>query len=252
MKRIILIVGLIAVLVVVIAGTVVVNAFWGDQFPVVVDVVDPIGIPELNFVEGVHENALGIDEQVSDQSLGIDKQVDIQSLDTNEQVDIIVTDEGEVVINMPMNSDPLSVLSESEKFIEHGFVIEEIRETVKLGRVDAIIIADGIVENHISSTARSTTAILARFTNTEMSLMPDTKMTLMSETEVTSMSFTMTPLMPESDVELIDYPVWIVTYHGVMLQTRGRHDIKVYADKNVVIDAMSGEVLEVFSYIAKG
>ncbi|EPR13029.1 hypothetical protein [Ruminiclostridium papyrosolvens] len=59
--------------------------------------------------------------------------------------------------------------------------------------------------------------------------------------------------LPESDIILKDYPVWIVTFNGVNLLRSGpkqsnTNSATVYADKNVVIDANNGVELETFSY----
>jgi hypothetical protein len=56
-------------------------------------------------------------------------------------------------------------------------------------------------------------------------------------------------------------PVWIVTFHGVYMQHSGPCNIDasgkeipstrdpfVFGDANVVLDAETGEVLEIFSY----
>jgi hypothetical protein len=126
------------------------------------------------------------------------------------------------------SSDSLNILTENTNFQNHGFEVKALTETVKFDRTAAIKKANESVGKQISAKAESITAVLAKFTDTE------------------------TPVLPESNIALKDYPVWIVTYHGVTLQKQGIPGGTVYADTNVVIDANSGEVLETFSYCIKG
>ncbi|NMA49081.1 MAG: hypothetical protein GX947_04845 [Tissierellia bacterium] len=121
------------------------------------------------------------------------------------------------------NSDSLNVLTENVNFQNHGFVVKALTEAVKVDKAAAINKADESIGKQISAKAESITAILAKFTDTE------------------------TPILPETNITLKDYPVWIVTYHGVTLQKLGKPET-IYADKNVVIDANTGDVLETFSY----
>lgn len=131
------------------------------------------------------------------------------------------------VATSPDGSDSLSILTENINFQNHGFVVEPLTEAVKVDKPAAIEIANESIRGQSSTKAESVTTVLAKFTDTE------------------------SPVLPESNIALKDYPVWIVTYHGVTLQKQGKPGGKVYADKNIVIDANSGEVLETFSYIIK-
>ena len=126
-----------------------------------------------------------------------------------------------------LSSDSLNILTENTNFQNHGFEVKALTEAVKFDKTAAIKKANESVGKQISSKAESITAVSAKFTDTE------------------------TPVLPESNIALKDYPVWIVTYHGVTLQKQGIPGGTVYADTNVVIDANSGEVLETFSYSIK-
>ena len=126
-----------------------------------------------------------------------------------------------------LSSDSLNILTENTNFQNHGFEVKALTEAVKLDKTAAVKKANESVGKQISTKAESITAVSAKFTDTE------------------------TPVLPESNITLKDYPVWIVTYHGVTLQKQGMAGGTVYADQNVVIDANSGEVLETFSYSIK-
>jgi len=125
------------------------------------------------------------------------------------------------------NSDSLNILTENTNFQKHGFVVKALTDAVKVDKPSAIEKANESVGEQISTKAESITAVLAKFTDTE------------------------TPVLPESNIALKDYPVWIVTYHGVTLQKEGKPGGTVYADQNVVVDANSGDVLESFAYSIK-
>lgn len=125
------------------------------------------------------------------------------------------------------SSDSLNILTANTNFQNHGFEVNALTEAIKVEKAAAIEKANDSVGKQISTKAESITAVSAKFTDTE------------------------TPVLPESNIVLKDYPVWIVTYHGVTLQKQGMAGGTVYADQNVVIDANSGEVLETFSYSIK-
>ena len=154
-----------------------------------------------------------IDEKIEQVSLGS------SSDDTVLPEDITINE------NISQTSDELSVLIDDARFSQHGFVLKEIGDAVNIDRKTAINIANNCIAENEFSDATTVTAVLARFTDTE------------------------TPILPESNIELVEYPVWIVTYHGIMVERRGTYGSgSIYADKNIVLDAQNGDLLEVFSY----
>jgi len=129
------------------------------------------------------------------------------------------------------DSDPIETLTQNSNFQNHEFEVKEIKGSLKIDKNEAVNKAKGIAGTKISQEAKKITAIKVKFTDNE------------------------TPQLPEKSIELKDYPVWIVTFHGVILEKHGPKtkikavkDNTVLADMNVVIDANSGEELEIFSY----
>ncbi len=64
-------------------------------------------------------------------------------------------------------------------------------------------------------------------------------------------SDTETPFLPEANLSLTNVPVWLVSFENIMVPrgNQGKTD-PVQAHVNVVVDAQSGQILEVFSYSA--
>lgn len=129
-------------------------------------------------------------------------------------------------------SDSVELLRQNANFKNHGFEIKELNENLKINKSKAINIAREVVGEKASQEAKFISAVKVKFTDNE------------------------TPQLPESKIVLKDYPVWIVTFHGVTLEKNGLKridesksaDLTVCADENVVIDANSGEEIETFSY----
>lgn len=122
-------------------------------------------------------------------------------------------------------SDSLSTLTANENFTKHGFSVKTITEAVKVNRSSAFDIANKAVGSYCKD-SKSITGVLAKFTDSE------------------------TPQLPETNIILNDYPVWIVTYNNVSVTVGNSHSgyKTIQADSNVVIDANSGEVLFQFEY----
>ena len=123
-------------------------------------------------------------------------------------------------------SDSITLLTENTSFMNLGYVFKDIDEPVELSREIAIKIAYEDKGTSLRTAAKSTTAILTRYTDTQM------------------------PILPGTDIELIDYPVWIVTYHGTTVKPRFSDDI-ILVNTSVIIDAQSGEILETITYNAE-
>jgi hypothetical protein len=105
----------------------------------------------------------------------------------------------------------------------------ETTDVVKLDKSAAIEKAKEIVGASLSLEAKKITGALVKYTNKEVSKLPN------------------------SNITLQNYPVWIITFEGVHMKKNGPKSIKlgtsdVLADTNVIIDANSGEMIEIISY----
>lgn len=126
-------------------------------------------------------------------------------------------------------SDPIEVLTQNKNFINSRLDVKELKEQVKIKQEEAINIAKNLVGSDADLEASKVTAVKALFTDNE-----NTRLI-------------------EKNIVLKDYPVWIVTFHGVKLVKRSAPqgyagDTEVIADKNIIIDALTGEILESVSY----
>lgn len=106
--------------------------------------------------------------------------------------------------------------------------IKESSESVKVDKVKAIELAKVSVGSVYSTKASSITAELSRFTDKQ------------------------NKKLPNSDVSTQDIPAWIVTFHNVAVQTHGgfnqSNKLNITTDMNAVINANTGEEVEIFSY----
>jgi hypothetical protein len=126
-------------------------------------------------------------------------------------------------VTAPVNE--VDGLAQSQIFKNHGLEIKEQKEATKIDKVEAITQAQKIVGS-AGNKAEKVTAVLVKFTDKE------------------------TPKVPESNITLQDYPVWIVTFHGVNMPRHGKkggNTSDVYADSNVVIDASTGAFIEMIA-----
>ncbi|MDT3697958.1 MAG: hypothetical protein RO469_00905 [Thermincola sp.] len=126
-------------------------------------------------------------------------------------------------------SDSIDNLKQNKNFSSAGLEAKELKEQIKIKRDEAINTAKDVVGSDVSQEAQKVTAVKAFFTDHE-------------NTELI-----------EKNIELKDYPVWIVTFHGVKIKMHSAPqgytgDTHVFADKNVIVDAQTGEVLESVSY----
>lgn len=127
--------------------------------------------------------------------------------------------------------DSIEILSKNPNFQEHAFQVKELTDNTVVSREEAIQKARTDAGSE-SQQAKKISAMKVKFTDNE------------------------TPRLPEKEIILKDYPVWIVTFHGVDISRNGpgfRLDNTgasntVFCDMNVVIDAKTGETLEIFSY----
>ncbi|MHB8841419.1 MAG: hypothetical protein ACYC56_06485, partial [Candidatus Aquicultor sp.] len=142
-----------------------------------------------------------------------------------------------MAINNSMS--PIKDLTSNPIFALAGLEAQELQDQTKIGEATAIKKAKasaGIdVDRQAAESAEvRTTAAKVRFTNNQG------------------------PRIPGKNIVLRNYPCWVVTFHNVTLlkngprtETRPQEASTVIADENVVIDANSGEVLEIVSYTAK-
>jgi len=133
-------------------------------------------------------------------------------------------------------SDSLTVLTEDSNFQEFGIKLNHMDESVKIDKNTAIEIAKKSVGTDAAKEAKKITAVLAKYTDEE------------------------NPKLLNTDISLIDYPVWIITFRGVTLQRHRAVRVinsdasavpniqTVYADVNVIIDANNGNELKTISY----
>jgi hypothetical protein len=129
-------------------------------------------------------------------------------------------------------SDPISGLTQNRNFVAHGLEIKDTNEVFKVTRSIAIQKATTIEGQDIAKQASSITAVKGNFTDNE------------------------SPKIPESNIILKDYPVWIVTFHDVTLQMDGplpknmdnNTNQTFIADINVIIDGNTAEFLGSFAY----
>lgn len=131
------------------------------------------------------------------------------------------------------NTDSIQILTDNSNFKNYGLEAKEMLEPVKIDKTSAIEKANESTANVYAKMAQNVTAVLVRFTDKQ------------------------TPNLPELGISLKDYPVWIVTFHSVILQkiipygknfARKGTSGDVLADENVVIDANKGNVIAAFSY----
>ena len=123
------------------------------------------------------------------------------------------------------DSDSIQVLKQDKNFRLVEIEIKELSAEVALNRATAIEKAKNDIGDEISSEAKEITAIKAAITD----------------------PYSFQPI-DANDKILKDYPAWIVTFHGVTLETNGPKGGTVYADKSIIIDANSGEILQEFAY----
>lgn len=119
-------------------------------------------------------------------------------------------------------SDSISILNENKHFKENGFNCKEYSENTKISKKEAIELAKTYSGELQLKKATKVTAVKAKFT--------DNKITK----------------LPNSNISLRDYPVWIVTFYGVEIPRRDESII--IADRNIVIDCNTGDELESFMY----
>ncbi|HEY5583509.1 MAG TPA: hypothetical protein VIK78_03350 [Ruminiclostridium sp.] len=123
-------------------------------------------------------------------------------------------------INISAAEDSIEEILKNPNFKNHGYLAKQITQSVALNKMDTIAAVKNIQGESELKFAKKVTSVLVNFTDTE------------------------TPQLP-SEIVLKDYPVWIVTLHGINVKTRFG---TILADKNVIIDANSGEEIESFSY----
>jgi hypothetical protein len=105
----------------------------------------------------------------------------------------------------------------------------ETTDVVKLDSSAAIEIAKKSVGDAYSLEAKKISAVLVKYTNNLFSHFPDSK------------------------ILLKDYPVWVVTFEGVIVKKHGGKRSSgtpqtVFVDTNVIIDANTGDELQKISY----
>ncbi|NLI90684.1 MAG: hypothetical protein GX434_00370 [Peptococcaceae bacterium] len=140
-----------------------------------------------------------------------------------------------------LSSDSLEILTQDVNFNKHGFEIKELKHETKLNRSDAIKIATDYVGDKISKESKKTTAIKCYLTNNVTQVIPKEYQHVLENNESNP-----------QPLRFKDCPVWIVTFSGVTMQIIPPKDYKgevnFLVDKNVVIDANTGEVLEAIAY----
>ncbi|WP_287007121.1 hypothetical protein [Candidatus Aquicultor secundus] len=151
---------------------------------------------------------------------------------------------GLAAVVMAINSNstgPIKDLTSNPGFAQAGLEAQELQDQTKIDEATAIKKAKEVagidVDRQAAESAEvRTTAAKVRFTNNQG------------------------PRIPGKNIVLRDYPCWVVTFHNVTLLKNGpgpstepgpQETPTVIADENVVIDANSGEVLEIVSYTAK-
>lgn len=133
-------------------------------------------------------------------------------------------------------TESLAVLTDNPQFVQHGFKVRAVSDAAAPLAEDAMIDRDTAIETATAAAqaraetgAAAVNAVLADFTDTE------------------------TPVLPERNVSMTNVRVWIVTFSGVTMERGGPAGTQaetVRADFNVVLDAQSGEILEMFAYAA--
>lgn len=124
----------------------------------------------------------------------------------------------------------VDALTNSTNIQEHGFSISEFSpistqsaDVQIISQEAAITAATNRLEAMTSSTPSTINAVLASFTDNELVSVPETGGTLQN------------------------VPAWIITFQDVTITAQG-NGASVLADSTVVIDAYTGEILEVISY----
>lgn len=129
-------------------------------------------------------------------------------------------------------SDPISELTQNRNFVAHGFEMKELNEDLQVTKTIAVQKATAVEGSEIANQTSRITAVKGKFTDNE------------------------SPKIPENNIILKDYPVWIVTFHDVVLQmnrprpknTNSNTNQTVLADLNVIIDGNTAEFLGSFAY----
>lgn len=153
---------------------------------------------------------------------GVDSNEVQNMIDVNGE-DVVLTQSVETVVN----SDELADYGFIISAIDNNSNISVMSDDVYIDQKSAINASVERVEMMTSSSADAVNAVLVNFSDTDTQVLPDT------------------------DISLMNIPVWLVTFDNVQI-TRGHiHGTDtVNAKVNVVVDAYSGEVLEVFSYVS--
>lgn len=148
---------------------------------------------------------------------------------------------GLAAVAMAINNStsPIKDLTSNPNFAKVGLEAQELQDQTKIDEAAAIKKAKEVVGTDINKQAAESaavriTAAKVRFTNNQG------------------------PRIPGRNIVLRNYPCWVVTFHNVMVQMNGpstqpgpNGNWTILDDQSVVIDANSGEVLEIVSYTAK-
>lgn len=145
-----------------------------------------------------------------------------------------VSDNAQQVQDIVLVCDKTVPLTESAQVLsdssDHGFSVAELapesvqsNDSSMIDRDSAIAIAIKHLEAMTDSAPSSVNAVLAEFTDNE------------------------TSAATESGKALCDLPAWVVTFSDVTLAAQGSGGT-VLADSTMVVDAYTGELLEVISY----
>ncbi|MEX2104578.1 MAG: hypothetical protein WD907_04515 [Bacilli bacterium] len=129
-------------------------------------------------------------------------------------------------VDTTSSSSELLILGQSEGLRFAGIEFTELIETVKINNSTAMEVAAKTLGDLAKQTPEKISATLAKFTDID------------------------TQPAPDSNIILKDLPVWVVTYYGINMPRNGKAGVvysPVYADTTIIIDANTGEMLEMIA-----
>ena len=154
--------------------------------------------------------------------------ITIANSDTNSNANTtsaITTDDK---VSTTPTGELIEKFKQNKYFNSQNFEFKEMLDAVKLDKSTAIQKSKDFVGEANSQEAKKISAMLVKYTNKEINKLPD------------------------SDILLQDYPVWVVSFEGVYAK---KHSGKgsggnsmILADSHVFVDANSGEILQRISH----
>ena len=137
-------------------------------------------------------------------------------------------------ISTDTTAELIEKFKQNKYFDSQKVEFKEMKDAVVLDKSAAIQKAKEFVGEANSKEAKKISAMLVKYTNKEINKLPD------------------------SNIILQDYPVWVVSFEGVYAKKHSAKspttsaNTKVLADSHVFVDANSGEILERVSHTSLG